>query len=240
MYRVSHYISALVAVASLTACSGGTSGGVVAQVGRSSISKATLDHWLPIEAILIYELKPSKPAPSGVVPDPPNYTACIARLESTPAKLVERGPKPTAAQLKSQCRQRYQTLRQAALSFLINAEWVIDEGAEQGLKATDEEIRQRFEQVKKLLFPTEAEFQKYLAITGETVSDQLFRSKVKVLSSKIEQKFIDKKGLTAQQQELAYAKFYKEFPKKWIARTSCRAGYVMVDCRQYKGPGSRI
>jgi foldase protein PrsA len=239
MYKISHNVWVLIpiflAIAGLSACGGDSSGVAVAQVGGSSISKATLDHWLPIEAILTYELKPSKPVPSGVVPDPPDFTACVTRLASTPAKLVESGPKPTKAQLKSECRQRYQTLRQAALGFLITAEWMIGEGAEQGVQASKGEIMQRFEQVKKLLFPTEAAFQKYLAITGETVSDQLFRSKVKVLSEKIEQKIIYKKRLSAQQQQSAYAKFYKEFPTKWIARTSCRAGYVIVDCKQYKG-----
>ncbi len=238
MYKINRYISALgaIAVVSLTACGGSTSDETVVQVGGRSISKATLDHWIPIEARLIYELRPSKPVPKGVVPDPPNYTACIAYLESTPQKLVQSGPKPTVAQLKSQCRQRYQALRQTVLRFLIITEWVIGEGAEQGLKATGEEIMQRVERIKKLEYPRDGEFEKHLALAGETMSDQLLRSKVKVLTAKIEQKFIYKKGLTAQQQQQAFAKFLKEFPKKWVARTSCRAGYVVPDCKQYKGP----
>ncbi len=234
MHKISCYISALgaivVAVVGVTACGGGSSE-IVAQVGTSSISRATLDHWIPIEAIVSYELFPRKPVPRGLVPDPPNYTACIAYLESTPQKLVERGPKPTTAQLKSQCQQKYEGLRRQVLNFLITAEWMIGEGAERGVKVTDEEVRQQFEGVKKTFFPKEAEFEKFIAITGETVPDQLFRSKVQLL----EHKLFAKKGLTAKQQQ-AYLKFVNESTKKWIARTSCRAGYVVPDCKEYKGP----
>lgn len=237
---VTRWVSALgaiaVAVMSLSACGGGTSNEAVVQVGGRSISKATLDHWIPIEAILIYELRPRRPVPKGVVPDPPNYTACIAYLKSTPQRLVEHGPKPTMAQLKSQCQQRYQMLRQTALSFLITTEWVIDEGAEKGFKVKDDEITQQVEQSKKIEFSTNAEFERHLALTGETVADQLFRSKVKVLTAKVIQKVMHKKGLTVQQQQQALAKFVKAFSKKWAARTSCHAGYVVPDCRQYKGP----
>lgn len=239
MYRVSRYILVLgaiaIAVVSLTACGGDPPGKAVVKVAGYPISKATLDHWIPIEAILIYELRPRKPVPRGVVPDPPNYTSCIAYLQSTPQKLVQSGPRPTTTQLKSQCRQRYQMLRQTVLSFLITTAWMIGEGADQGLKVTNEEIKQRFEQVKKVEFSTNTEFERHLALTGETVADQLFRSKVKLLTAKIEQKLVYKKGLTTQQQRLALAEFVHQFPKKWAARTSCRPGYVVPNCKQYKG-----
>jgi foldase protein PrsA len=238
--KAKSYISTLsaiiIAVVGLAACGGSASGEAVVRVGGRSISKATLDHWIPIEAILTYDLSPRKPVPKGVVPVPPDYTACIAFLKSTPQKLVQSGPKPTVVQLKSQCRQRYQMLKQTVLRFLITTEWLIDEGAEQGLKVTDKEIIQRYEQVKKIEFPKNAEFERHLALIGETVADQLFRSKVKLLVAKIEQKFVYKKGLTVEQQQQALGRFVKEFPKKWAARTSCRAGYVVPGCEQYKGP----
>jgi foldase protein PrsA len=45
-----------------------------------------------------------------------------------------------------------------------------------------------------------------------------------------------KSQLTATQQQSALSKFVKEFKKKWMSKTDCRAGYVVTDCKQYKAP----
>jgi foldase protein PrsA len=45
-----------------------------------------------------------------------------------------------------------------------------------------------------------------------------------------------KSQLTATQQQAALSKFVKEFKKKWMSKTDCRAGYVVSDCKQYKAP----
>ncbi len=45
-----------------------------------------------------------------------------------------------------------------------------------------------------------------------------------------------KSQLTATQQQSALSKFVKEFKKKWTAKTECRAGYVVQDCKSYKAP----
>jgi foldase protein PrsA len=45
-----------------------------------------------------------------------------------------------------------------------------------------------------------------------------------------------KQQLTATQQQGALSKFVKEFKKKWTAKTDCRSGYVVIDCKQYKAP----
>jgi foldase protein PrsA len=45
-----------------------------------------------------------------------------------------------------------------------------------------------------------------------------------------------KSQLTASQQQSALSKFVKEFKKKWMAKTECRAGYVVADCKSYKAP----
>jgi foldase protein PrsA len=47
-----------------------------------------------------------------------------------------------------------------------------------------------------------------------------------------------KSQLTATQQQAALSKFVKEFKKKWTAKTDCRAGYVVADCKGYKAPKS--
>ncbi len=43
----------------------------------------------------------------------------------------------------------------------------------------------------------------------------------------------------ADQQQKALSKFIKEFKKKWLAKTECRAGYVVANCKEYKAPRTR-
>ncbi len=45
-----------------------------------------------------------------------------------------------------------------------------------------------------------------------------------------------KSQLTATKQQSALSKFVKEFKKKWQAKTDCRAGYMVADCKGYKAP----
>ncbi len=45
-----------------------------------------------------------------------------------------------------------------------------------------------------------------------------------------------KSQLTATRQQSALSKFVKEFKKKWMAKTDCRAGYTVADCKGYKAP----
>jgi foldase protein PrsA len=45
-----------------------------------------------------------------------------------------------------------------------------------------------------------------------------------------------KSQLTATQEQTALSKFVKEFKKKWQAKTECRSGYMVADCKGYKAP----
>jgi foldase protein PrsA len=45
-----------------------------------------------------------------------------------------------------------------------------------------------------------------------------------------------KSQLTATQQQSALSKFVKEFKTKWMAKTECRSGYTVADCKGYKAP----
>ena len=45
-----------------------------------------------------------------------------------------------------------------------------------------------------------------------------------------------KAQLTATQQQKALSTFVKEFKKKWMGKTECRAGFVVQDCKGYKAP----
>jgi len=227
-----------VAATGLAAC-GGSSGETVAQVsGVGSISKALLDHWIPVEASLLYEEFPKQAIPNGVIPDPPRYTACSAYLLAKAA-----GPKPTPAQLRLSCWKRYQQIKELTLNTLIGWEWTIGAGSDLGMKASDTEAKHRMETVNKIWFPRGgAEFSNYLKRTRQTVADMMFRSKVQLFEVKLTdrvnamQQHLAKR-LPASQWHKVLANYIKSLPpnKRWAARTTCRRGYVTSACKEYTG-----
>jgi foldase protein PrsA len=203
------YISALGAVffalVGLSACGGGIPGNAVVQVGGNSITKTTYDHWISVAAASSSTTPGSVAKP--VVPEPPSYTACIAHLEATSAKPAKGQAKPTAAQLKSECEQQYKSLQQEVLGFLISSAWVLGEGNSLGVTVSDKEVKKQFETIKNQQFPKPAEFEKFLATSGQTVSDLLLRVKLNLLSSKIQQHVVKSKGTPTEAQ---IAKYYNE------------------------------
>jgi len=196
----------LFAAVGLSAC-GGIPGNAVVQVGGSSITKNTFDHWMSVASASSSqsEATPSKP----VVPEPPAYKACIAHLKATAPKPAKGESPPTEEVLKSECKARYQSLQTEVLGFLISSEWVLGEASALGVKVADKEVKKRFEQIRNQQFPTTAEFKKFLAGTGETISDLLLRVKLNLLSSKIQQKVVKKKANVT---EAEVEKYYKENP----------------------------
>jgi foldase protein PrsA len=195
------------AALALSACGGGIPSNAVVQVGGNPITKSTFEHWLAVAASSSTTATPGKTAPKPVVPDPPNFTNCIAHLEATAAKPAKGQAKPTTAELKSECQQQYQSLQQEVLGFLISSEWVIGEGSHLGVKVSDAEVKKEFEKIKSQQFPKPAEFEKFLATSGQTVSDLLLRVKLNMLSSKIQQKIAKGKGTVTKAE---VEKYYKE------------------------------
>jgi foldase protein PrsA len=192
------FIPALGAVffASLALAACGSSGipsNAVVQVGSNPITKTTFEHWLSVAAASSATTT-GKTAAKPVLPVPPNYTACIAHLEATAAKPAKGQAKPTTAQLKSECAQQYTSLKQEVLGFLISSEWVIGEASNLGVKVSDAEVKKEFEKIKTQQFPKTAEFEKFLATSGQSVSDLLLRVKLNMLSSKIQKKIAQGKG----------------------------------------------
>ena len=98
------------------------------------------------------------------------------------------------------------------LGFLISSEWVIGEASHLGVKVSDAEVKKEFEKIKNEQFPKAAEFEKFLATSGQTVSDLLLRVKLNMLSSKIQQKISKEKG-TPSKAEIE--KYYKENPSRF-------------------------
>lgn len=222
----------LAAAALIAGCGAGTSANTVASVGANTITKAMLDHWVSVVAVRQYESIPGGPVPGWVRPDPPTYAACIDHLEASAGG--SRRPAVLAG-YKAGCERQYRELRRLVLDSLITGEWLIGEGERRGMRVSDGEERRRLAEVERNAFGGEAKFQRYLALTGETVADQLFRARIKLFTFKIEHQVMAS-GHSTREGELAFARFINAFPRQWAARTSCRQGYVVPNCKQYKGP----
>jgi foldase protein PrsA len=147
------------------------------------------------------------------IPEPPDYTACIAHLEAT-VKPVKGQPAPNRGTLKSQCRLQYETILREVLGFLISAQWVIGEGNHLGLHVSDQEVHKQFTTLKNAEFPKAENFEKFLASSGQTVSDVLLRVKLNLLSTKIQQKIVKSKGQITHAQ---IVKYYNENPSRFGA-----------------------
>jgi hypothetical protein len=223
--------------ASLAACGDAAPGTIVARVGGNSITSAGLERWTKIEAVLAYEASPTRPVPQGVVPDPPAYVNCIAYLRST-AGLQRGQPAPTGAQLRRRCDEKHALLQHHVLDILIDYFWLKGESSEKGVRLTNGEIKEVLDRI----FPNTATFGKYLSITGESPSDERLIIEKDLFSTKLlqlKEKAFKRGRLTStHQREQALITAAREFTTKWASRTWCRAGYVVSECRQYKGTRS--
>ncbi len=137
-----------IGAAAIVACgSESVPSGSVAKVGDEEITQEEFDKWL-------------KTAVSGqaqgtttAVPDPPDFTKCVAAKKDAP--LPKGQKQQSEAALKKQCEQEYDTLKREVMLFLIQAEWVEQEAEEQGVEVSDASVKKSFEDQKKQAFPTD-------------------------------------------------------------------------------------
>jgi parvulin-like peptidyl-prolyl isomerase len=208
MTRTFRFITALCAVlfalVGLAAC-GGIPGNAVVQVGSVPVTKEAFNHWMQVAATANSPAQGAISKP--VVPEPPDYKACIAHLQATTPAPAKGQTAPTTAQLKSQCEQQYKQLQQQVLGFLISSNWVLGEAGDLGVKVSDKEVHKQFEKIKSQQFPRVAEYEKFLVSTGQTTSDLLLRVKLNMLSSKIQEKVAKKKHAVTKSE---IEKYYNE------------------------------
>jgi len=166
--------------AAFAGCGNDVPTGAVAKVGDSTISQEEFDKWFKTAA--------SGQAQAGqtAVPDPPDFTKCVAAKAKAPVPSGTK--KPTTAALKKQCKTEYDTLKREVMQFLIQAEWVEQEAEKQDIKVTDAEVKRSFADQRKASFPTDKAYQEFLKTSGMSEEDILFRVKLNELQEKLTQK----------------------------------------------------
>jgi foldase protein PrsA len=170
----------LVGVVAFAGCGNDVPAGAVAKVGDSTITQDEFDKWLSTAA------KGNAQGAAAAVPDPPDYTKCVAAKSKTPVPKDQKKPSDDA--LKKQCKSEYDALKKEVMQFLIQAEWVQQEAADQDIKVTDAQIKKSFEDQKKQAFPNDKQYKAFLASSGMTEDDILFRVKLDQLQQKLTQK----------------------------------------------------
>ncbi len=198
--------AALVGVCAIaaTGCGNDVPPNAVAKVGDTTITKDEFNRWLDNAA------KGQQQGGTAVVPDPPNFTKCVASLQKQPVPKGQK--KPAAGDLKKQCKQQYDQLKADVMQFLIQAQWVQQEAEKQDVEVSDAEVKKSFEDQKKQAFPKPADYKKFLASSGMTEKDILYRVRLDQLQTKLTQKVTEGKNKVSDEDiEKYYEKNKKRF-----------------------------
>jgi foldase protein PrsA len=189
----------------LAACGGGVPGNSVVRVGDQSIKKSTFDHWMKIAAVSqAGQAAGQSGTPKAVVPDAPDFTKCIANKKATAAKPAKGVPEPTEAQLKGQCQQEYNALRDQVLEFLIRGNWIEQETTKQNVKVTDKEVQSQIDAAVKQAFQNPKQFQQFLVRSGLTQADVFYQQRNQLLQQKLTEKVTKSSSKVTDAQVQAY------------------------------------
>ena len=195
-------LSALV----LAACGGGVPGNSVARIGDQTIKKSTFDHWMKIAAVSqAGQTNPNQSGPPKVVvPDAPDFTTCVANKKATAPKPGKGVPEPTQAQLKGQCRQEYNALRDQVLEFLIRGNWIEQETTKQNVKVSNKEVQSQIDAAVKQAFQNPKQFQQFLVRSGLTQADVFYQQRNQLLQQKLTEKVTKSSSKVTDAQIQAY------------------------------------
>jgi hypothetical protein len=120
-----------------------------------------------------------------------------------------------------------------ALGFLITAAWLQDEASARGVSVSQAEVKRRLVDLERESFAKPGAFQAFLARSHESEADLLGRVRVELLQSRIAAEVTA--GKSPSHRTTVLASFQQAYQRRWRARTTCVAAYVMEDCSEYKG-----
>jgi hypothetical protein len=213
----------------LGSCGGGGEP-TVATVGKTKISRSTLNHWMNTMAGGDYQELVGGPAPVGLVSEPADYSRCVAaakqiKPKSLPALI------PNQARLKIRCRQLHRAVKEQALSYLISVLWRAEEGAELGQGVSDRELSRKLQELAYQDYKSPAAFRRFLASRHWSLSDERTLLKRNLLDTKFLER-LKRRAAALGGGEATYGKLVRENLAKWSAKTKCSPGYTAWQCRR--------
>lgn len=233
------WLTTLCLLATLLGCGGKSMPqDAVIMAGSVSITKPELSHMMSV--IAAQAGVPGRPTLE--IPDPPNYTRCIAYKRAyPPAPPPTGGSQPNVARLRAECQLLYERVKLKAIYSLLSFAWLSGKAKELGVHASRGMVSRRFAQLKQS-FPSEAAFKRYLAVEHLTPAELLRGLRLAVLTTLIQQKVEANAGVrdsSEASRTAALRRFAHAFKSEWKAKTSCRAGFVVPACEQYRPPKKR-
>ena len=197
----------------LSACGSDVPGNSVAKIGDQSIKKSTFDHWMQIAAVSqAGQTSTTGGAPKAQIPDAPSFSKCVAQKKASAPKPAKGQPEPTEAQLKGQCQQEYNALRDQVLEFLIRGNWIEQETKKQNLKVSDKDVQKQIDAAVKQAFQNPTDFQKFLVRSGLTQADVFYQQRNQLLQQKLTEKVTKAQGnVTNAQVQQYYEKNKSKF-----------------------------
>jgi foldase protein PrsA len=174
--------AAVLGLVALAGCGNSVPAGAVAKVGESTITQDEFDKWMDIAV----RGQSQQGGAAATAPDPPDFEKCVAAKQKTPVPKDQK--KPTADELKKQCKNEYDTLKRQVMQFLIQGEWVTQEAEKRGVKVKQAELQKALEDQKKAVFPNDKQYKQFLKTSGMTEEDVLFRVKLNERQQRLTQK----------------------------------------------------
>jgi phosphatidylethanolamine-binding protein (PEBP) family uncharacterized protein len=126
-----------------------------------------------------------------------------------------------------------------ALGFLITSSWVLGEAQARHISVSEGEVSGRLEGLLRRSFPKKGQLEAFLTKAHESRQDLLARVKVELLTARIAAQVTAGKS-SESARKAALAGFERRFQAHWRRLTDCMPGYVMEDCKQYKGAPEQL
>ena len=174
----------------------------VARIGDRFIARSTFDRWFGVAASSNPATDARRVRPAGVRRLREGRARDGAEARTGPAGATD-------AQLKAQCRQEYEGLRDQVLQFLILESWVAQETLERGNGPSEAELEAAFQKAKDDTFPKESDFREFLEQSGMTVEDARFQVAFNTRYTKLREDAIAKVKPVTDKDVAAYYKKHK-------------------------------
>jgi hypothetical protein len=201
------------AATSPTTAQGAAPSGLAAIVGKTPITVAAFDHWLQV-VVASHTTKSNTPP---ILPDPPNFTNCIAQAKAS-GKLAG----ATTQRLKADCEQLYRVDTDQVMDYLIKSDWLIAAGTKAHVLPSQAEVLANFNAQKARQFKSASAFAAFLAASKQTQADIMLRIKTGRIESLLAKRAGGDKQLLDQ------------LSKQYVPETHCAAAYVNPDCAEYR------
>ena len=182
-------LAAAATAIAVAGCGDNLSPSAVARVADEPIEKSEFDHWLSTAAASQQAALAPGGAEDVAVPVPPDFTDCVVAKEEQASRLEQAGgaqpQTPSEDELRDQCEQEYDLLKEQVMQFLIQGEAIEQEAEERELSVSDEEVASQLEDIKQQSFRNDEQYQRFLENSGMSEEDLLFRIRIDLLIGEI-------------------------------------------------------